>query len=66
MEDPQVIQAVRQKALSVSKMISAYYRMEVEPPQLAHPQDWNLTINPEVQKHAPPMFILYPHQLGPC
>ena len=61
-----MIQAVRQKALSVSKMISAYYRMEVEPPQLAHPQDWNLTINPEVQKHAPPMFILYPHQLGPC
>lgn len=66
LEDPQVIQAVRQKALSVSKMISAYYRMQVEPPQLAHPQDWNLTINPEVQKHAPPMFVLYPHQLGPC
>jgi hypothetical protein len=66
LEDPQVIQAVRQKALSVSKMISAYYRMQVEPPQLAHPQDWNLTINPEVQKHALPMFVLYPHQLGPC
>ncbi len=66
LEDPQVMQAVRQKALSVSKMISAYYRMQVEPPQLAHPQDWNLTINPEVQKHAPPMFVLYPHQLGPC
>jgi hypothetical protein len=66
LEDPQVLQAVRQKALSISKMISAYYRMQVEPPQLAHPQDWNLAINPEVQKHAPPMFVLYPHQLGPC
>jgi hypothetical protein len=66
LENPQVLQAVRQKALSVSTMISAYYRMQVEPPQLAHPQDWNLTINPEVQKHAPPMFVLYPHQLGPC
>jgi hypothetical protein len=66
LEDPQMIQAVRQKALSVSKMISAYYRMQLEPPQLAHPQDWDLTINPEVQKHAPPMFVLYPHQLGPC
>jgi hypothetical protein len=66
LEDPQVLQAVRQKALFVSKMISAYYRMQVEPPQLAHPQDWSLTINPEVQKHAPPMFVLYPHQLGPC
>ena len=66
LEDPKVLQAVRQKALSVSKMISAYYRMQVEPPQLAHPEDWNLIINPEVQKHAPPMFVLYPHQLGPC
>jgi hypothetical protein len=66
LENPQVLQSVRQKALSVSKMISAYYRMQVEPPQLAHPQDWNLTINPEVQKHSPPMFVLYPHQLGPC
>src|SRR5579864_576773 len=66
LNDPKVLQGVRQKALSVSKMISAYYRMQVEPPQLTHPQDWNLTINPEVQKHAPPMFVLYPHQLGPC
>lgn len=66
LDDPQVMQAVRQKALAVSKMISAYYRMQLEPPQLAHPEDWNLTINPEVQKHAPPMFVLYPHQLGPC
>ncbi len=66
LENPQVLQAVRQRALAVSKMISAYYRMQVEPLQLAHPQDWNLTINPEVQKHAPPMYVLYPHQLGPC
>lgn len=66
LENPQLMQAVRQKALTVSKMISTYYRMQLEPPQLAHPQDWNLTINPEVQKHAPPMFVLYPHQLGPC
>jgi hypothetical protein len=66
LEDPQVLQAVRLKALSVSKMISAYYRMQVEPPQLARPEDWGLTMNPEVQKHAPPMFVLYPHQLGPC
>jgi len=66
LENPQVLQSVRQKALSVSKMISAYYRMQLESPQLAHPQDWNLSINPEVEKHAPPMFVLYPHQLGPC
>jgi hypothetical protein len=64
--DPKVLQAVRQKALSVSKMISAYYRMQIEPPQSPHPQDWSLTINEEMQKHAEPMFVLYPHQLGPC
>ena len=66
LDDPKVLQAVRQKALSVSKMISAYYRMQVDPPQLARPEDWSLTVNPEVQKHSPPMFVLYPHQLGPC
>jgi hypothetical protein len=66
LEDPKVLQVVKQKALSVSKMISAYYRMQVEPPQLARPQDWSLTINEEVQKHSQPMFVLYPHQLGPC
>lgn len=66
LEDPKVLQAVRQKALSVLKMISSYYRMQVDPPQLARPEDWSLTVNPEVQKHAPPMFVLYPRQLGPC
>lgn len=66
LDDPKLLQAVRQKALSVSKMVSAYYRMHVEPPQSPHPQDWSLTIKEEMQKHAPPMFVLYPHQLGPC
>lgn len=64
--DPKVLQAVRQKALSVLKMVSAYYRMQIEPPQSAHPQDWSLTIKEEMQKHAEPMFVLYPRQLGPC
>ena len=66
LNDPKVLQSVRQKALFVSKMISAYYRMQVDPPQLARPEDWSLTMNPEVQKHAPQMFVLYPHRLGPC
>ena len=65
-EDPRLLQEVRQKARSVSKMISAYYRMQIEPPPMAHPEDWSLTINEEIQKHARQMFVLYPRELGPC
>ena len=66
LEDPRVLQEVRQKALAVSKMISAYYRMQVEPPPLPHPEDWSLEIAGEIQKHSQPIFILYPHELGVC
>lgn len=64
--DPHFLQSIRQKARSVSNMIAAYYRMQIESPQNARPADWNLTINDEIQKHSPPMFVLYPHELGPC
>ena len=66
MSDTRLMQSVRQKARSISNMISAYYKMQVEPPQSPHPEDWSLTINEEIQKHSRPMFILYPHELGPC
>jgi hypothetical protein len=66
MSDPRVLQEVRQKARSVAKMISAYYRMQIEPPQISHPEDWSLEINGAIQKQTQPMFILYPHELGPC
>lgn len=65
-DDPRLLQEVRQKARSVSKMISAYYRMQIAPPQLSHPEEWSLEINGEIQKHTQPMFVLYPHELGPC
>jgi hypothetical protein len=64
--DPRIMQEIRQKARSVSKMISAYYRMQIESPQLSRPEDWTLEINGEMQKHTQPMFVLYPHELGPC
>lgn len=66
MANPQMVQSVRQKAQSVVSMISSYYRMQVEPPQIGRPEDWSLTVNEEIQKHSEPMFILYPHELGPC
>ncbi len=54
MADPKLVQSVRQKAHSVASMISAYYRMQVEPPPIRRPEDWSLTINQEIQKHARP------------
>jgi hypothetical protein len=66
MADPRMAQSVRRKAHSVASMISAYYRMQVEPPHVTRPEDWSLTINQEIQKHSQPMFVLYPHELGPC
>jgi hypothetical protein len=66
MSDPRMVQSVRHKAHSVANMISAYYRMQVEPPRIGRSEDWSLTINDEIQKHSQPMFILYPHELGPC
>lgn len=66
MADPRMAESVRQKARSVSNMIAAYYRMQVEPPAIARPTEWDLTISDEIQKHSTPMFVLYPHELGPC
>jgi hypothetical protein len=66
MTDARLAESVRQKARSVSNMIAAYYRMQVEPPGIARPTDWDLTISDEIQKHSTPMFVLYPHELGPC
>ncbi len=66
LEDPRLLQQVRQKAGAVSKMISAYYRMQVETPQFSHKEDWSLEITEEIRKHSQPMFVLYPHELGPC
>jgi hypothetical protein len=66
MADPHVVQEVRRKAQAVSNMIAAYYRMHIEPPQLSRPETWSLGIKEEIQKHTPPMVVLYPHELGPC
>jgi hypothetical protein len=66
MTDARLAESVRQKARSVSNMIAAYYRMQVEPPAISKPTDWDLTISGELQKHSTPMFVLYPHELGPC
>src|SRR5438270_3074071 len=54
MADVHLADSVRQKARSISNMIADYYRMQVEPPAITRPTDWELTINGEIQKHATP------------
>src|SRR6266853_1851696 len=66
MADARVAEDVRQKARSISKMISSFYRIQIEPPHLGHPEGWNLDIADSIRKHTQPMFVLYPHALGPC
>jgi hypothetical protein len=66
MSDAHVVESVRQKARSVSNMIAAYYRLQVEPPAIDRSTGWDLTISNEIQKHSTPMFVLYPRELGPC
>jgi hypothetical protein len=66
MGNPRLVQDVQQKARSISKMISTFYRMQVEPPPLSHAEDWSLDVSDSIRKHSQQMFVLYPRALGPC
>ncbi len=66
MNDAHLVQGLRQKARSLAKMISAFYRMQIEPPQSSHSERWSLEVNEEMRKHAQQMWVLYPRELGPC
>ncbi len=66
MDDLRSRQEIRQKGQAVFNMVSSFYRMQIEPPQLARPEGWTLKVNEEIRKHAPAMFLLYPRELGPC
>jgi hypothetical protein len=66
MGNPRLVQEVQQKARSISKMIAAFYRMQVEPPPLSHAEDWSLDVSDSIKKNSRQMFVLYPRALGPC
>lgn len=66
LSDERLLQSVRQKARAVAKIITAYYRMQIESPTLGHQEDWELDVNESIRKHSQPMFLLYPRVLGPC
>jgi hypothetical protein len=66
MNDPKVQQQVRYKAQQLLKMVSVFYRLQIEAPQLSHPQEWKLGVSDAVRKGVPAMWLLYPRELGPC
>lgn len=66
LNDPKTQEQVRYKAHQVFGMITAFYRAEVESQKLSHPQTWILEVNESSRKGQPPMFLLYPRELGPC
>jgi hypothetical protein len=66
MDDPKLRQQVKQKGQAVLNMISSFYRAQIEPPQLSHPEDWTLDVTENIRKHEPAMWVLYPRELGPC
>ncbi len=66
LSDEKLLLSVRQKARAVTKIIAAYYRVQVEPPASPHQENWDLDVNETIKKHTQPMFVLYPRVLGPC
>jgi hypothetical protein len=66
LSDPKVQEQVRHKAHQVFGMITTFYRAQVESQKLSHPQGWTLDVNESKRKGQPSMFLLYPHELGPC
>lgn len=67
MNDPKVQQQVKYKAQQMYKMVSVFYRLRVESPQLSDPQPWTLGVTDAIRKQAPAaMWLLYPRELGPC
>jgi hypothetical protein len=66
MADAKLQQSVQQKARAIAKMIDAFYRIQLEPPQLSRPETLTLDVTDSLKKRTQQMWLLYPNQLGPC
>src|SRR5262249_4726773 len=66
MNDAKVQQQVRYKAQQLYKVVSVFYRLRIESPQLSHPQGWTVDVNESIRKSQPAMWVLYPHEFGSC
>lgn len=66
LSDARLAQEVQQKARAISKMVAAFYRLQLDGPPLSHAEDWTLDLNENMRKQLQQVFLLYPHALGPC
>jgi hypothetical protein len=57
---------VKQQARVLYNMVSAYYRVQIDPPRMGRSEEWNFEVGEDVRKSIPHMFVLYPHQLAAC
>lgn len=65
-DDPRAQQFVRSRAQLIANAVDSFYRMQIEPPRISHAAWWSLEVRESIRKHAPAMFVLFPHELGPC
>ena len=66
MKDAALQTKVKQQAHVIYNMVSAYYRVQIDPPHMGHSEEWNFEVGDDVRKSIPRMFLLYPHQLAGC
>lgn len=66
MKDAKLQQELAYKSQVVSNMIDSYYRFELDPIKPAKAEDLIVLPSDSLQKEFPQMFLLYPHQIGPC
>ena len=66
MSDPKLVQSIRQKGRLIANVISAFYRADIQAPQLSRPENLKIDVKPSVRQSVPRMFVMYPTKLGPC
>ncbi len=66
MKDVKLQQELAFKAKVISNMVDSYYRFELDPLTPAKAEDLIVLPSDSLQKQFPQMFLLYPHQVGPC
>jgi hypothetical protein len=66
LNDPQVQQRVKTRAVIVNNAVDAFYRAVVEPERVPSPGWWSLELTESIRKNSPKMWLLYPTQLGSC
>lgn len=66
LDDPKIKQMVAMKARKLYTIVTTFYRVQIDPPQMPRREPLNMDVIERIHKIAPQMFILSPRELGPC